>query len=250
MLQEDLESQRLTEDIQAFKGYNPRLGFVRKVYGLLSFQLLFTTVFVYLSRTTFKSFFNPQYLDHNPWAVSLLWLSVIGEIIIMCMITCCSDLFKQVPLNYFLLTIFTLCESFTVAYTTMIYEAHNVLLAAVLTVSLTLILTFYALVTKHDFSIYTGMAWILAWAITSITIISLAIPSETYHGYHTFHLIVAVFAICIYGFYLLVDTELIMGGGMFSLSLDDYVIADIVIYIDMIVLFLRILAVLSALSRR
>lgn len=44
--------------------------------------------------------------------------------------------------------LFTLCESFLVAYVCMYYEASSVLLAAVATMSATTGLTYYAMTTK------------------------------------------------------------------------------------------------------
>ena len=249
MLEENLESPEI-EEIQAFKGVNPKLGFVRKVYGILSFQCLFTAAFVYLSHTKWKSFFEVGLYGENPWASSLVWLACIGTTITMVSITCYTQLAVTVPTNYILLGIFTLCETYTVAYATSFFDPEDIILAAVLTITLTLTLTLYALVTKHDFTVYGGLLWILGWSITAVVCVRFGIMDKTHPAYHFWNVIVLVCAVAIYGFYLLFDTMLIMEGGDFGLSLDDYIIAAILIYVDMIILFLRILAIVAALSRR
>jgi len=69
-------------------------------------------------------------------------------------------------------------------------------------------------------------------------------------AYRSLDVAISVFAVCLYGFYLIYDVQLIAGGERFSLSLDDYIIGALVIYIDIIVLFLRILRILAEIKRR
>jgi FtsH-binding integral membrane protein len=49
----------------------------------------------------------------------------------------------------------------------------------------------------------------------------------------------------VYAIYLLVDTQLILGGKHKNLSMDNYVLGSIIIYSDIIGLFLKILQVLG-----
>ena len=53
-----------------------------------------------------------------------------------------------------------------------------------------------------------------------------------------------VFAV-IYSIYLLVDTQLILGGRHKQLTLDDHILGAIFLYMDIISLFLKILQVLG-----
>ena len=48
-----------------------------------------------------------------------------------------------------------------------------------------------------------------------------------------------------YGYYLIYDTQLIMGGKTHSLSLDDYILGAMMIYLDIIIMFLEILKLLA-----
>jgi hypothetical protein len=52
------------------------------------------------------------------------------------------------------------------------------------------------------------------------------------------HLIYITISIIVYGLYLIYDTQLIMGGRQNELDIDDYIIAALMIYVDIIVLFL------------
>ena len=49
----------------------------------------------------------------------------------------------------------------------------------------------------------------------------------------------------IYGLYLVYDTQLIAGGKRFELSMDDYIIGALILYIDIVGLFLKLLQLLS-----
>lgn len=55
---------------------------------------------------------------------------------------------KSFPINFIVLGAFTLCESYLVTYTTMMYTPESVLLSGVATLSATLGLTYYAMTTK------------------------------------------------------------------------------------------------------
>jgi FtsH-binding integral membrane protein len=58
-------------------------------------------------------------------------------------------------------------------------------------------------------------------------------------------LIYSALGVIVYGFYLLIDTQLIVGGKTWELSEDDYIIGALILYIDIIILFLKILSLLS-----
>ena len=57
-------------------------------------------------------------------------------------------------------------------------------------------------------------------------------------------LIAIVFA-AIYAFYLIIDTQLIMGDRKHSLTLDNYILGAVMLYIDIIQLFLNLLRILG-----
>lgn len=52
--------------------------------------------------------------------------------------------------------------------------------------------------------------------------------------------------IFVFGLYLIIDTQMVIGGKSFAISIDDYVVAALLIYIDIIQLFLYILQILGA----
>ena len=55
------------------------------------------------------------------------------------------------------------------------------------------------------------------------------------------HPLVSALIIVFYGLFLIYDTQLIAGGRKYELSLDDYVIGALILYVDIIVIFLELL---------
>ena len=141
-----------------------------------------------------------------------------------------------------------------VTYITLFYTAESVLLAAVATAGATIGLTLYAMTTKRDFTEFTdyfygtyfysvGFGCSIFCVIVCLTIIDIFFIRTTFES----KLIAFAFA-CIYCAYLLIDTQLILGGKHKNLSLDNYVLGAVILYIDIIGLFLELLRILG--SRR
>ena len=100
----------------------------------------------------------------------------------------------------------------------------------------TIALTVYALTTKTDMTFYGGALYILSVAMTMIIVtFSLFSPASLYNP------IWCALAVIFYGFFLIYDTQLIAGRGHYKLSVDDYIIGALIIYLDIIMLFLELL---------
>lgn len=54
----------------------------------------------------------------------------------------------------------------------------------------------------------------------------------------------AIFAV-VYSVYLLIDTQTVLGGKHRELKMDDYILGAIIIYVDIISLFLKLLRLLG-----
>ena len=55
----------------------------------------------------------------------------------------------------------------------------------------------------------------------------------------------AGFFVVLYGIYLLIDTQMVVGGGRHELSIDDYIIGAMILYLDIVMMFLYILEMLG-----
>ena len=133
--------------IPALKSNNERQGFVRKVYALLFIQLMITCLFVGagVGFKEVRDFMNKDF-----------WLYIITAVIcgiIMIMLICTYDFFKEVPYNYILLFVFVICESYTVAIITSYYTPMSVLIAACMTLAMTFTLSLSACFHTSAFTI-------------------------------------------------------------------------------------------------
>ena len=57
------------------------------------------------------------------------------------------------------------------------------------------------------------------------------------------HPFVSALIVIVYGLFLIIDTQMIAGGRKHELSLDDYIIGALILYMDIIILFLEILKI-------
>lgn len=51
--------------------------------------------------------------------------------------------------------------------------------------------------------------------------------------------------VIVFGIYIVIDTQLIIGGRRLEISMDDYVVGALILYIDIITMFLYLLQLLS-----
>lgn len=112
-----------------------RNGFIKKVYTLLTIQLLITVGFCYwaMSSQTFKNIFvnTPVII-----IVSVLLMAF------MCVIACCRDFMRKYGLPVFI--IFTILMSIMVGIACVGTKPHIVFAAAGLTLLIVIVLTAYA----------------------------------------------------------------------------------------------------------
>ena len=54
-------------------------------------------------------------------------------------------------------------------------------------------------------------------------------------------MVICTLGIFLFGVYLIFDTQLIMGGKRYELCIDDYVVGALILYLDIIMIFLYLL---------
>jgi FtsH-binding integral membrane protein len=212
-----------------------RNGFIKKVYGIVAVQLALTAVIAgYISQTV-----TPEIMIK--YLQPAVAVSAGGTVAIICYISCNPAVMKKVPTNYIILLVFTVLESVLVGVICCAYQTQSVVLAFGVTMAIFLGLTAYAFTTKNDF---TGMGGYLFAGLLGLFICGLIFclfPSE-----HAM-VIQAGFGAILFSFYIVYDTQLIMGGNhkKHQFAIDDYCWAALNIYLDIINLFIYILQLLG-----
>eukprot|EP00747_Dinoflagellata_sp_TGD_P163777 gnl/TRDRNA2_/TRDRNA2_182830_c0_seq1.p1 gnl/TRDRNA2_/TRDRNA2_182830_c0~~gnl/TRDRNA2_/TRDRNA2_182830_c0_seq1.p1 ORF type:complete len:250 (-),score=34.09 gnl/TRDRNA2_/TRDRNA2_182830_c0_seq1:73-822(-) len=216
-----------------------RIGFVRKVYAIFSLQLLVTVAIAAPIQT-----FSEKWMNHNRW---LLYLSIGLSFASLLSMVCCRDMARSFPTNYLLLFIFTACQAVMVGVVSAQYTWQSVLLAAGITVGIFLGLTAYAWLTKTDF---TGMGPYIFGALLAFCVFGLVLGIMSMCGTHIKWLMV-LYDICgvlLFTFFIIFDTQRILGewgGHKEQFCIDDYCLAALQLYMDLLNLFLHILALLG-----
>jgi hypothetical protein len=113
-------------------------------------------------------------------------------------------------------------------------------MAAVMTLFITLALTTYAYYTKTDLTYCGGFLCIFGMTLMLFGMFM------WWGQCSTMNIIYSCLGVIFYGFFLIYDTQLLMGGSRrYKLDIDDYVVAAMMIYIDIIGIFLELLSLLG-----
>ncbi len=135
---------------------------------------------------------------------------------------------------------FTFLEGYLLSYVGF-YKREAVLTAAILTIAVTVGLTFYAFTTETDMTVNGSMLFIFGSVFIGLVIVGMFVQS-------TFlSIIISSVGCVLFGFYIVYDVQLILGTKAEQFSLDDYIVAALSLYIDVINLFIQILELVSLL---
>ena len=222
-------SPEIDQETQQMKDFDKqlRLGFIRKVYGILSFQMLFT---VFMCALTFLNPVNRFYKQH----IYIFFICIVLSIFLIITLVCFQEVAKRVPTNYILLGLFTFCEAYMIATLCSFYAPNIVIMAGSMTAAITLGLTCYACTTKTDFTFLGGFLFCALILLFCLGIFSIFFPF--------LHTLYCVIGVLVFSLYLIYDTQLIMGKFGESFEIDDYIIAALMVYLDIVNIFIFILS--------
>ena len=108
--------------------------------------------------------------------------------------------------------------------------------AAAMTLGVTITLTAYAFYTKTDFTQYEARICVLMFAVASLALMLLFVSFDSW-----WHPLISFLSIMVYGLFIIHDTQLIAGKGKHNLGLDEYIVAALIMYIDIICMFTELL---------
>jgi len=223
-------TQPLVRKLIANASQDVRAGFVTKVYGVLSAQLLLTAAVAapFVLSESVKAYVKIH-------GSGLMIGATVLNIAFLCCMICNKPAMRTFPQNYLLLGSFTVCEGIVVGVICAQYTAGSVLLAVVATAVLVAGLTAYAMYTKTDF---TGMGAYLFVGLMVLMMFGLVCMFLPIPFMRTLYCCIGIL---LFSFYLIYDTQLIMGNGALQLEIDDYIMGALQLYLDIIQLFLYLL---------
>ena len=151
-----------------------RMGFIRRVYGLLSIQFILTCLITTIMFTKGVR----EYIIYN--YTTTIWVTFISSLLSLVIILICrfsnTNYMQQYPINLVILFTITFLESLPVGCLCVIIPGRSILIALIATTVAVIGMTIYALQTKYDYTSYTSLLLYGSIGLVVASIISLFIP--------------------------------------------------------------------------
>lgn len=215
-----------------------RQAFVSKVFSLVGIQLLFTSIVIALMvlNDESKSYFRTK-------GAGWMLLSMVVVIITLLILSCIESARRSTPLNFILLSLMTAAYSVVAGVMSCQYTTTVVLAAFAATAGSVLLLALFAKTTSFDMTGCGTTLCLLGLAHMLVgLVVILLVPGKTGH------LLMAVSGAALVSLYLVFDLQLIMGGRKCELSPEEYILAAVMLYTDIIQLFLYLLQIIGRIS--
>lgn len=211
-----------------------RWGFVCKVYGVISCQLVLTSIIaaIIMFNRPIQTFF-----------LTSVWLQVLLMVATFALLIPLHIYKTSHPTNVVLLGAWTAVMSTTVGMACSFYQPLIVLEAVALTAGIVVALTAYAFhATKRgaEFGWMGPMLFASLWALIIWSFVQIF-----FHPGPVARTVFSLLGALLFSAYVVFDTWLVIA----RVDLDDWVGASITIYLDIINLFLYILRILGSQSR-
>lgn len=219
-----------------------RQAFVSKVYSILTVQLVFTSVIIglFVLNPDTKLYFAKS----QGWMFLGFGIFFISYLILVCI----ESARRSTPCNFILLSILTLGYAIVAAVTSCRYDTRVVLFAFVATGVSCFLIALFARTTSFDMTncgttlCLLGLAHLVIGTIMVLVLVPMGYASAA-------SLILAISGALLASLYLIFDLQLIMGGRKCELSPEEYILGAIMLYTDIIQIFLYLLEIFNQLSK-
>uniref|UniRef100_A0A3Q3X4C9 Uncharacterized protein n=1 Tax=Mola mola TaxID=94237 RepID=A0A3Q3X4C9_MOLML len=213
----------------SFDDNSVRRGFVRKVYSILTLQLLFTfsVVCVFTFSSTVK-----QAVHANFWVYIS---SIIIFVVVAIGLSCFRSFSRRHPWNIVGLVLVTMSLSYMVGTIASYHDTTSVVISMGSTLAITVTIIVFSMQTRFDFTVCYGILLILAVDLLMFGIFCTFLYS--YIGEVAYGCLGAL----LYSLFLMVDCQLLMGMMSYRLHPEEYINAALIIYLDIAIIFLYLL---------
>ena len=176
----------------------------------------------------------------NVLAFSLAPLMIVVSLVVAFALMCFRDLSKRVPVNYILLFSFTFAEATLLHTYLMQYNSELILSALLITGLVVVSLAYVAFTTKTELISSKNVLYFLMFhAIFGL--VSLLFFSVS-------NVLISLLGAVVSSIYLIIDIQLMMKDKNVKLEIDEYIYAALNIYLDIIILFKKLLEILDAIQ--
>ncbi|KAK9979154.1 hypothetical protein ABG768_012598 [Culter alburnus] len=223
--------------VSAFEDDKIRKAFIRKVFSVITIQLLvtFTVVCVFTFSKTVKAAVQRS-----------IWVYISSYIIFMVVALCLtfsSKFSRTHPWNLIGLSVVTLSLSYMVGTVASYHNTDAVVIALGSTLVISFTIIIFSAQTRLDFTICNGILLILSVNFLMFGFFTIFFYSNVLQVFYGF------LGALLYAMFLAVDCQLVMGRKKYSLDPEEYIFGALIIYLDIIMIFLYILLILSGGSK-
>ncbi|NXX33049.1 LFG3 protein, partial [Nicator chloris] len=208
-----------------------RHGFIRKVYAIISLQLLVTVGIISLF-----TFVHPvrSFVQRN---VAIYYASYGVFLVTFLVLVCCEGPRRRFPWNIILLSIFVSGLELAGVLVVM-YQTKAVLIAMIITAIVAIIVTIFCFQTKARRGMHPALPSVgqhpgsPCWC---------SLPAQV----PWLHMLYAAIGAIAFTLFLAYDTQLVLGNRKNTLSPEEYIYGAITIYTDIIYIFTFILQIVG-----
>ncbi|KAM9352906.1 glutamate receptor, ionotropic, N-methyl D-aspartate-associated protein 1b (glutamate binding) [Symphorus nematophorus] len=208
-----------------------RRAFVRKVFLVLTAQLMVT--FAFVAVFTFVDEIK-SFVRVNHWTY---FVSFGVFLVSVCVISCCGSVRRRHPWNLVALSVLTLSMSYMVGMIASFHEVESVVMAVGITAVVCFTVVLFSLQTKYDFTSCYGVLFVSLIVLIIFGLLCIFIRDKI------LQIVYAGLGALLFTCFLAVDTQLLLGNKELALSPEEYVFAALNLYTDIINIFLYILII-------
>lgn len=222
--------------VSSFEDKTIRRAFVRKVFSVVTLQLLvtFSVVCLFTFSATVK-----KAVQGN------IWIYISSYIIFVVVAICLSfssSFSRKHPWNLLGLAVVTLTLSYMVGTVASYHNTTAVAIAMGTTMVVCFAIIIFSAQTRVDFTLCNGTLLILSVILLMFGFFCCFFYSSV------LQIVYGSLGALLYSVFLAVDCQLVMGRQKYSLSPEEYVFASLILYLDIITIFLYLLILLGGSS--
>nr|XP_023688321.1 protein lifeguard 1-like [Paramormyrops kingsleyae]XP_023688322.1 protein lifeguard 1-like [Paramormyrops kingsleyae] len=224
-----MPSERIMIVPTAFDDKTTRRAFIRKVFCVVTLQLLvtFSIVCVFTFSQTVQG-----------WVRNNLWVYLSSYIVFAVVSVClalCSSFSRSHPWNMLGLAVITLSLSYMVGTVASYHNTSAVIIAMGSTLVISFSIVIFSAQTRVDFTLCNGVMLVLAMTLLMFGFFSIFFYSSA------LQIVYGTLGALLYSLFLAVDCQLVMGREKYGLSPEEYIFAALILYLDIITIFLYLL---------
>ena len=223
-----------------FEDKRLRKKFVRKT--LFTFSLsLFTTLGFCIG---FKNLPNANNFIKSELGEALYILSVSTTFLTMFVCLCCENLLRKSPSKYIIYSLFVLAVSYSLGITSLYIRGDILYISIIITTGTTTSLILYSFIATTDFTEYYTYVVAIFMCLIFIGIVNIFFNNTI------IQVIISGGGALAFACFIIFDMQMILGQKhiKYKYSIDDFILAAMSLYLDVINMFLYIIQFLTLTS--